>query len=52
MLVVSDHGFAPVTKTLRPNAILRREGLLTVEGGRITSARAHVIPEGGPGWST
>ena len=49
MFVVADHGFAAVTKTLRPNTVLRREGLLKAEGGRITSARVHVIPEGGIG---
>lgn len=49
VIIVSDHGFAAVTKTLRPNAVLRREGLLKVEKGRITSARVHVVPEGGIG---
>ena len=33
VFVVADHGFAAVTKTLQPNAVLRREGLITVEGG-------------------
>lgn len=49
VFVVSDHGFATVEKTLRPNVLLRREGLLAVEGDRIVSARAQVIPEGGIG---
>lgn len=49
VLVLADHGFAAVTKTLRPNAVLRRKRLLKVEGGKVTSARAHVIPEGGIG---
>jgi glycerophosphoryl diester phosphodiesterase/predicted AlkP superfamily pyrophosphatase or phosphodiesterase len=49
VFVLADHGFAAVEKTLRPNVLLRREGLLTVEGDRISSARAHVIPEGGIG---
>src|SRR5690606_32739013 len=49
VFVVSDHGFIAVSKALMPNAVLRREGLLTVEGNRIASARAHVIPEGGIG---
>jgi predicted AlkP superfamily pyrophosphatase or phosphodiesterase len=49
VFVVADHGFAAVKKTLRPNVLLRREGLLAVEGKRIASARAHVIPEGGIG---
>jgi predicted AlkP superfamily pyrophosphatase or phosphodiesterase len=47
--VVADHGFIAVTKTLRPNAILRKEGLVKVEDNNITSARVHVVPEGGIG---
>jgi predicted AlkP superfamily pyrophosphatase or phosphodiesterase len=49
VFVVSDHGFAAVTKALKPNAVLRREGLIKVENGRITSAKVHVVPEGGIG---
>jgi len=49
VFVVADHGFAQVRKSLRPNALLRREGLLEADGNRITSARVHVIPEGGIG---
>jgi len=48
-LVVADHGFIAVTRTLRPNAILRKEGLIQVEDNNIISARVHVIPEGGIG---
>lgn len=49
VFLVSDHGFSKVEKTLRPNVLLRREGLLTAEGNTITSARVHVVPEGGIG---
>ncbi len=49
VFVVADHGFAAVTRTVRPNVILRREGLLATEGDRIVAARAHVVPEGGIG---
>lgn len=49
IFVVADHGFAAIHKSLAPNAILRREGLIKVEKGKITSARAMVIPEGGTG---
>jgi predicted AlkP superfamily pyrophosphatase or phosphodiesterase len=49
VFLVADHGFAQVTKSLRPNALLRREGLLKADGNTVTSARAHVIPEGGIG---
>ena len=47
VLIVSDHGFMAIPQTLQPNVVLRQEGLLTVEGTRITSARAQIIPEGG-----
>lgn len=49
IFLVSDHGFAAIHKSLSPNAVLRREGLITVEKGKITAARAMVIPEGGTG---
>jgi len=49
VIIVSDHGFASIPKTIQPNVALRRAGLLTVENSRIASARAHVIPEGGIG---
>ena len=31
LFVVSDHGFAPVDKVIRPNVILRREGLISTD---------------------
>lgn len=49
ILVVSDHGFMAIPKTLQPNVVLWQEGLQTVEGGQVTAARAQVIPEGGIG---
>lgn len=48
-LIVSDHGFMAIPKLLQPNVVLRKEGLLTVEGTQIATARAQVIPEGGIG---
>lgn len=45
--VVSDHGFKAVRRLLRPNALLRREGLLEAQGGKVVSCDAHVVPEGG-----
>ncbi len=47
VFVVADHGFIATPKSIRPNAILRREGLLTVEGGRIVSGRALAVSLGG-----
>lgn len=50
VIVVSDHGFRLATKSLRPNVLLRKAGLLTADDrGRITAAKAHVVPEGGVG---
>jgi predicted AlkP superfamily pyrophosphatase or phosphodiesterase len=47
IFIVSDHGFMSIPKTLQPNVLLRQAGLLTVEGGKITAAKAQVVPEGG-----
>lgn len=50
VFIVSDHGFMTAPKSIRPNVLLRKAGLLTVgESGRVATARAHVIPEGGIG---
>jgi predicted AlkP superfamily pyrophosphatase or phosphodiesterase len=48
-IIVSDHGFASTPKALRPNVLLRDEGLLRAEAGRLSEASVHVIPEGGIG---
>lgn len=48
-LIVSDHGFMAIPKLLQPNVVLRQEGMLTVEGTQVATARAQVIPEGGIG---
>jgi predicted AlkP superfamily pyrophosphatase or phosphodiesterase len=47
VFIVADHGFIATPKTLRPNAILRRHGLLIVKGGRVVSGRALAISLGG-----
>lgn len=49
IFVLADHGFAQIHHAIHPNAALRREGLITVQNGRVASARAYVIPEGGTG---
>ena len=44
VFVVSDHGFLPVTRELRPNVRLRALGLLDADPeGRIVGARARVV---------
>lgn len=47
VIIVSDHGFIPIPKSLRPNVLLRKAGLLTVEENKVTTAKAYAIPEGG-----
>ncbi|MBA2258681.1 MAG: alkaline phosphatase family protein [Acidobacteria bacterium] len=48
VMVVSDHGFKTATRSIRPNAILRRAGLLQVDdAGRNMPGDAFVISEGG-----
>lgn len=47
-VVVSDHGFLKVSRELRPNALLREAGLLTVgEDGRLKDWRASFEVNGG-----
>ncbi len=47
VFVVSDHGFKAVKRQIRPNAVFAKEGLLTAEGGKVTSAQVYSVPEGG-----
>jgi predicted AlkP superfamily pyrophosphatase or phosphodiesterase len=47
--ILADHGFIAVTRTLRPNSLLRKEGLIVMKEGKLDSARVHVVPEGGIG---
>lgn len=49
LIVVSDHGFVPTPKAVKPNMLLRKQGLQKEVDGKLTEARAHVIPEGGMG---
>jgi predicted AlkP superfamily pyrophosphatase or phosphodiesterase len=42
LIVASDHGFFPIEKDIRPNAVLRQEGLLTDE-----TKRAACVSQGG-----
>ncbi|WP_425613956.1 alkaline phosphatase family protein [Anatilimnocola sp. NA78] len=48
-ILVADHGFTTTPKAIRPNVILRQQGLLSTTAGKISDARAHVFPEGGIG---
>lgn len=46
-VVVSDHGFSPIDKVVRPTVLLRAAGLLEVDGGRVKSFRAAAWKAGG-----
>ncbi|QEH37270.1 Type I phosphodiesterase / nucleotide pyrophosphatase [Aquisphaera giovannonii] len=49
VFILADHGFMTVKHSLHPNAVLRKEGLLTMQGASIATARVQVVPEGGIG---
>jgi len=49
LFVIADHGFIAVDKTINPNAILVKEGLIEAKDDKIVKARVQVIPEGGIG---
>jgi predicted AlkP superfamily pyrophosphatase or phosphodiesterase len=51
VVVVSDHGFLPVTREIRPNVRLRRRGLLRLDAdGGVASAEARFVMNHGAGW--
>jgi predicted AlkP superfamily pyrophosphatase or phosphodiesterase len=48
LVVLSDHGFAPVSQSLRPGVLLRDHGLIALDAhDRITSWKASVLASGG-----
>jgi predicted AlkP superfamily pyrophosphatase or phosphodiesterase len=46
-VVVSDHGFLPITREIRPNVLLKNAGLITVEGKTEKSKVAYAVSNGG-----
>jgi predicted AlkP superfamily pyrophosphatase or phosphodiesterase len=46
-VIVSDHGFLPVTRMVRPYVLLAREGLVELENKVVKAWRAAPIPCGG-----
>jgi hypothetical protein len=51
VVVVSDHGFLPVSRDIRPNVRLRRRGLLRVGAdGAPADGEARFVTNGGSGW--
>ncbi len=45
--IVSDHGFVGYTKQLLPNVLLRKAGLLGLEGDKVVPGQALVLSQGG-----
>jgi predicted AlkP superfamily pyrophosphatase or phosphodiesterase len=45
--VLSDHGFKPVRRIIRPNVVLREQGLFKAEGAKVAACDAIAVPEGG-----
>ena len=47
LIVSSDHGFFPYQQQIQPNVLLRKEGLLTAEGTKITGGQVRSVGQGG-----
>ena len=48
LVVLSDHGFVPISQAVRPGVLLREHGLITLnEKDRITAWKASLITDGG-----
>ena len=51
VVAVSDHGFLPVSREIRPNVRLRRRGLLRLDAaGELAAAEARFVMNHGAGW--
>lgn len=46
-VIVSDHGFKTVKRQIRLNAAFEKAGLLKMADGKVASADAYAVPEGG-----
>jgi predicted AlkP superfamily pyrophosphatase or phosphodiesterase len=48
LVILSDHGFAPISQEMRPGVLLQQKGLITLDAkGRITDWKASEIIDGG-----
>ncbi|MEQ8791790.1 MAG: ectonucleotide pyrophosphatase/phosphodiesterase [Pirellulaceae bacterium] len=47
VVVASDHGFFPIEHDILPNVLLRQEGLVRVEDGKLGDKRAFCVSQGG-----
>ncbi len=46
-VVVSDHGFYPITREIRPNVLLKQAGLIKVDGNEVREKQAFAVSNGG-----
>jgi len=46
-VIVSDHGFLPITREIRPNVLLKQAGLITVDGKTETGKAVYAVSNGG-----
>lgn len=48
LFIVSDHGFAPYAKLIRPNVLLKELDLIATDSeGKVTGRQAWCVPQGG-----
>jgi predicted AlkP superfamily pyrophosphatase or phosphodiesterase len=47
LIVTSDHGFSPIDHAIYPNVILRKKGLIEVNGARVVGGSVKIVPQGG-----
>ena len=48
LVILSDHGFAPISQEMRPGVLLQQKGLITLDDkGRITDWKATELIDGG-----
>jgi predicted AlkP superfamily pyrophosphatase or phosphodiesterase len=47
LFVVADHGFSPIKRVILPNVVLRKAGLVSVRGGKVSGGAVRTITQGG-----
>src|SRR5262249_1149121 len=47
LIVSADHGFFPIQQTIQPNVLLKKEGLLKVEGTKLAGGQVRARGQGG-----
>lgn len=46
-VLCGDHGFLPINREIRPNVLLRQEGLIALSDGKISTRSAWAVSQGG-----